>query len=118
MATHLITVWPKTSNEYKRLSEFAEICTNNSPLKYKYYVDETLFDAGQNWAWTTIIGDKCNSSFINTWQILCPKDLDYILDPTYDLNKYYKIWWNDRFNVERNDIIRIYKKHCKEDYYE
>jgi hypothetical protein len=27
-----------------------------------------------------------------------------------DLNNYYKIWWEERYNIERNDDIRLNKK--------
>lgn len=111
MSTHLITVWPKTSPEYKRLSEFAEICNKNSPLKYEYTVQNVMFDAGQGWMSTTIIGKKHDpKEYIDTWQVLCPKDLYNILNPACDLNNYYNIWWEDKYNVERNDIIRLNKK--------
>lgn len=52
-----ITVFEKNSFERKKLEQAAKLMTEKSPRHYRYYVGECLFDAGQNWMWTTILTD-------------------------------------------------------------
>lgn len=105
--TNLIRIYTMNTFEFKRLSDFAEICSARSPLNYQYYVNDCLFDAGQNWCWTTIIAEKPNDdSFFNTWQAISPRDLEAILNPETNLQDFYNIWWNNKFNSEHNTIER------------
>lgn len=45
----------------------------------EYVVEDTYFDYGQDWMWTTIIKRTPYSHWCNGVQILCPRDEDRIL---------------------------------------
>ena len=62
--------------EYKRLERAAKILTAASPRKFTYKVEETYFDFGQNWLWTTII---CYRPDGESYQALYPADQEAIL---------------------------------------
>lgn len=62
--------------EYNRLARAAQILTAASPRKYKYQVEDTYFDFGQNWLWTTII---CYRPDGESYQALYPADQEAIL---------------------------------------
>lgn len=51
-----ITTYSKDSDEYKKLQAFCDkINSYYSDGSVKCYVDETYFDIGQDWMWTTVI---------------------------------------------------------------
>lgn len=73
-----IAIWNKDTVEYKKLNLFKcfmeiVIVVNNLPIELS--IENTYFDFGQNWSWTTIIVYKlnCNSS-LNSYQLLNPAD--------------------------------------------
>lgn len=45
----------------------------------EYVVEDTYFDFGQDWMWTTIIKKNADNKWCNGVQILCPRDEDRIL---------------------------------------
>ncbi len=62
--------------EYNRLTRAAKVLTEASPQKFTYKVEETFFDFGQNWMWTTII---CYRPDGESYQALYPADQEAIL---------------------------------------
>ena len=78
-----ITVWSKNSIEYQKLNIFKSfldiiIIQNNLPITIS--IENTYFDVGQNWMWTTIIVNKTNcNSCLNSYQLLNPADHERIV---------------------------------------
>lgn len=78
-----ITIWSKNTIEYKKLNLFKDfldiiITQNNLPITVS--VENTYFDFGQAWTWTTIIVHKLNcSSCLNSYQLLNPADHEKIV---------------------------------------
>ena len=66
-----IGIFPKDSKEYKRLESAASFIQAETGKVCK--VDNTLFDVGQNWAWTTILMESGLSVF----------PFAQVLDPRY-----------------------------------
>lgn len=50
-----ITTFSPESYEYSRLKLAAAMMTVKSPCGYQYVVEDTYFDFGQDWKWTTIV---------------------------------------------------------------
>ena len=50
-----IRIWNPGTPEFKQMERAAKILTEFSPRKYVYKVENTYFDHGQGWLWTTII---------------------------------------------------------------
>ena len=92
----MIAVYKPETFEYKRLEEAAATLTAASPNGTIYTVEETYFDYGQNWKWTTIIARKPNGS---TWQALCPRDHALILNG--DIEQAVQNTVNSKFNPDR-----------------
>jgi hypothetical protein len=73
-----IAIWNKDTVEYKKLNLFKcfmdiVIVVNNLPIELS--IENTYFDFGQNWSWTTIIVYKLNcDSSLNSYQLLNPAD--------------------------------------------
>jgi hypothetical protein len=44
-----------------------------------YYIDDIYFDHGQDWKWTTIVVAK-NGNFSDSYQLLCPRDHELIIN--------------------------------------
>lgn len=85
------------SEEYKRLERAASLLSELSPKGRSYHVEDTYFDFGQNWTWTTITYEDRDWGKV---QVLSPRDLKKIL--TYDsLEKAIAeivsdIYWTDK----------------------
>lgn len=74
----MISKFEVGSREREKLQLVAVLLTNRSPNHYLYYVDETYFDFGQDWMWTTILCSK-------GYQALNPREQEeIILAETYD----------------------------------
>lgn len=71
-----IRIFTPDTPEYKRLERAAKILTAASPRKFTYKVEDTYFDFGQNWLWTTII---CYRPSGESYQALYPADQEAIL---------------------------------------
>lgn len=72
--------------EYDKLRRAANILTGLSPNGWSYYVDETYFDFGQNWKWTTILCHRTGRGFTDTYQALSPAAQErVILSPVAEL---------------------------------
>ena len=69
-----IKVFPKCSREHANLRKASAILTALSEKD----IEETYFDYGQNWMWTTIIAHDPRSSF-GSYQALCPRDHEKIV---------------------------------------
>lgn len=50
-----IRIWNPGTPEFARLERAAKILTEASPRKCVYKVENTYFDFGQGWTWTTLI---------------------------------------------------------------
>ena len=62
--------------EHGRLVEAAQELTRLSPNGTTYSVNDTWFDFGQRWMWTTIIATRPDGT---SWQALNPRDHERIL---------------------------------------
>ena len=76
-----INIFPKCSKEYERLQAAASLIMAETGKATK--VDTVLFDASQNWPWTTITMESGLSSF-PFMQILNPKQQKSIVHETLD----------------------------------
>ena len=82
MAEKYIKIHKKGSDERKLLERCAEVLTKTDCRGRKYHVDETYFDFGKDWMWTTILA---TDSVMGDYQALRPIDQQDILcgaDPT------------------------------------
>ena len=71
-----ISVFEPDSYEHDRLRLAAAIMTVKSPRGYQYHVEDTYFDFGQDWKWTTIVRED------STWggvQALNPRQQEEII---------------------------------------
>jgi hypothetical protein len=100
-------------NNLKALQLFAEACTQwmgeNKNFRYDVTIENTYFDAGQDWMWTTIIvkdEDDCGRS----WQALCPRDWELIV--TCDsISKLTDMAWDFMDNIAKGNIcVNLYKR--------
>ena len=91
-----IKTFAPESIEFARLRAAAILLTAKSPNHYTYYVDETYFDFGQNWRWTTILckGKACR------YQALCPRDHESIV-LGHDLEAVTSEILADKFNPDK-----------------
>ena len=71
-----IKVYPRNSDERVKLTEAARELTRISGNGTVYTVEETYFDYGQNWMWTTIIAHRQSG---DSFQRLCPRDHEKII---------------------------------------
>lgn len=58
----------------KKLQRVASFLTAMSPRGFRYYVDDTYLDYGQDWEWTTVLADTGSS----TYQALSPKEQERV----------------------------------------
>lgn len=95
----LIRTYEPDTEEYKKLMTASTILTAISPKGITYTVDDTWFDYGQNWMWTTIIAYDPSTSF-GSYQALCPRDYENILLTDDMLTTLTAIradkWWRDK----------------------
>ena len=99
--THMeiIRTYTPDTDEFARLTTAARVLTAVSPKHITYTVEDTYFDYGQRWMWTTIIAHDNTSSF-GSYQALCPRDYEKILLTDDMLMTLSEIradkWWSDR----------------------
>lgn len=95
----IIRTYSPDTDEYKRLLTAARVLTAISPNRIAYYVEDTYFDYGQDWTWTTIIANNPSSTF-GDYQVLCPRDYEKILTTDDMLATLSEIradkWWSDK----------------------
>lgn len=77
-----VKIFNRSTPEYARLAQAAEILTRESPNRWHYYVGETYFDFGQNWRWTTILVEHPDDTTgdMTTGQALYPADQSRIIE--------------------------------------
>ena len=68
----VISVFSVGTEERERLETFADILSQCSANGVTYAVEDTYFDFGQGWKWTTIIAN-------DSWQALSPRLQEMIL---------------------------------------
>ena len=76
-----LKTFEKTSPEYKTLTDAAD-ALNQQVKNVRYTVEDTYFDFGQNWMYTTIIAhrlDRDADDVTAGWQALTPRDQERIL---------------------------------------
>ncbi len=106
--SEFIRVFPEDSLEFKRLKDFC-IKLNRSGLKHSYSVQNTYFDFGQDWKWTTIIASGKDGGY----QALTPADQEKIITNTNINEVLEKIINKDRI-VKESSIVKP-EKHLHED---
>lgn len=93
----IIRTYAPDTDEYKRLTTAATILTAVSPKGITYTVEDTYFDYGQRWMWTTIIAKRPDSV---EYQALCPRDYENILLTDDMLTTLSAVradkWWSDK----------------------
>lgn len=75
-----IKVFEKDSREYDLLSRLANVLSQKSPRRYRYFVGETYFDYGQGWMWTTVLCSTGSGDCLDSYQALCPRDQRRVLE--------------------------------------
>ena len=92
-----IKVYAQDTDERKALVTAATILTAISPKGIRYTVDETYFDYGQRWMWTTLIARRPDGV---EYQALCPRDHEKIILSEDILTTIAEIrsgkWWGDK----------------------
>lgn len=95
----IIRTYSPDSDEYKKLTTAANVLTAVSPKGITYTVEDTYFDYGQRWMWTTLIAYDKTASF-GSYQALCPRDYEKILTTDDILATLSEIrtdkWWRDK----------------------
>ena len=95
----IIRTYSPDTPEHKALTTASAILTAVSPKGITYTVEDTYFDYGQRWMWTTIIANDPSSTF-GSYQALCPRDYEKILTTDDMLTTLSEIradkWWSDR----------------------
>ena len=71
-----ICTFKKGTEDYNKLSMLAALLTANSKNHYRYYVEDTYFDLGQDWMWTTVI---CEGGYGGSYQALNPAEQEFLL---------------------------------------
>lgn len=69
--TETIRIYPNGTEEREALQRLADVLTIASKNGITYHVEETYFDYGQNWKWTTICAYRPDGA---SWQILNPRN--------------------------------------------
>lgn len=88
-----ISTFEKGSMEYDKLRIASVMLTDRSPNNNTYLVNDTYFDFGQDWMWTTII---CYNHRTSSYQALTPREQEeIIMADTYDemlgvIEKYFR----------------------------
>ena len=75
----IIRTYAPTEAEYKALTKAALLLTITSETGTTYRVEETYFDYGQDWKWTTIVA---HSPKYGSYQALTPRRFEDILKST------------------------------------
>ena len=68
----IIRTYAPDTDEYARLKTASVVLTAVSPKHITYTVEDTYFDFGQDWMWTTIIDSR-------DVQILSPRDWEEVV---------------------------------------
>ena len=84
-----IKVFEPDTNEYKKLNiacdELNKIANEKYNGAFNFTVEQTYFDYGQDWKWTTIMAHNPNKEGIfGSWQALTPRDQEILLTD-YDI---------------------------------
>ena len=94
-----IMVFNKGSYAYEMLEKAAMIMTASSKSGTVYKVEETYFDYGQKWMWTTIIAHNPNSQW-GGYQALNPRQQAEIIESDDLLRTVSEIkqdkYWSDK----------------------
>ena len=95
----IIRTYAPDTAEFARLTVAARVLTAVSPKHITYTVEDTYFDYGQGWMWTTIIANDKSSTF-GSYQALCPRDYEDILTTDDILATLSAVragkWWSDK----------------------
>lgn len=73
----MIKTFKPNEKEYEALKAVANMLTLLCTNGYKFDVEDTYFDFGQNWMWTTIIAKKDND---DSYQVLSPREHELITE--------------------------------------
>lgn len=77
-----IKQYPVHSDENNRLRAAAAVLELFDPEKHHFAVEDTYFDYGQGWKWTTIIAHDPTAapgSVLESYQYLTPRDQEEII---------------------------------------
>lgn len=79
-----IRIYNKEEKQYSKLKILASIIEyvvrNVYDANVTIEVEETYFDFGQDWKWTTLIAYRGNVSNNDTYQMLSPKHMDMLTE--------------------------------------
>ena len=68
------------TEEHKNLEQLAAALSEKSPNGWKYRVEDTYFDYGQDWWWTTVICHKSDKGgTLDAYQALWPAEQEKLL---------------------------------------
>lgn len=96
----MITKYERGTKEYTALEAAAKLLELASPNGTKYEVEETYFDYGQDWVWTTIVAHPVKGM---SWQALNPRDHALITDDLMpgSIVKAVENTLNSKFNPDK-----------------
>ena len=93
----IIRTYSPDTDEYARLETASKVLTAVSPKHITYTVEDTYFDYGQGWEWTTIIAHRPDGE---EYQVLYPRDYEKILLTDDMLSTLVEVradkWWSDK----------------------
>lgn len=101
-------------NNMMALRIFAEATTQwmgeNKNFRYDVRIENTYFDFGQDWKWTTIIveDEEEESELLRSYQALCPRDWELIV--TCDsISKLTDMAWDFMDCIANGKSVALYK---------
>ena len=93
----IIRTYAPDTDEYARLKTASVVLTAVSPKHITYTVEDTYFDFGQDWMWTTLIARRPDGV---EYQAICPRDFEKILLTDDMLTTLSEVradkWWSDK----------------------
>ena len=77
-----IRIYKEDEPEYKLLQDFCSYLNGHTTDRYRFYLKNILFDAGQNWWYTAVISEDMaceKDSILRTWQTCTPTCYNMVL---------------------------------------
>ena len=93
-----IRIYSPDEPEYKLLQSFCDYLNEHTNDRYRFYLDNILFDAGTNWYYTAIITEDTEreqGSVLRSWQTVTPRTYVTILQG----EEYFQLAAQDVFEV-------------------
>ena len=100
-----IKVFNYGTREYNAL-KFAAAAMTLASSEVRYEVEDTYFDYGQGWKWTTVIAHKNRPEgyCTDSWQALNPREQEAIVfaENPEEICKVISEWRNGKYNPDKS----------------